>query len=158
MHNSKNIDNITLMEKQAILYEIGYLLKPGLKDEEISDFSEKIKNLILEKNGLVESEGKSKKQTLAYPIKKEISAIFNWIKFTITPSAQKEIVDLLKTNPAIIRLLAIKTKKEEAVKPFTLKPRIKKTEETVPDQLVPTEPKLEEAEIDKKIEELLGEN
>jgi len=150
------------MEKEAILYEIGYLLNPNLKDEEILYFTDKLKTIISEKNGLVESEGKSKKQALAYPVKKETSAIFNWIKFAATPSAIEEISEYFKKHPAVLRFLVIKTKKEEPPRPVILRPKIRKTEETAAAAAVSgqeeVKEKIQEAEIDKKIEELLGDN
>ena len=142
------------MDKETILYEIGYLLKSSLKDDEVVKFAEKLRNIISEKKGLIISEGKPKKQTLEYPIKKESSAFFNWIKFMLGQDFIKEIKETLDKEKNLLRFLIIKTKKEGPAKPTILKPKkriIKKTKEVAEET-----PKIKEEEIDKKIEELLG--
>lgn len=156
------------MEKEPILYEIGYLLKSDLKDEEISFFLEKARNIVAEKKGLILAEGKVKKQILAYPIKKEQMAFFNWISCMVTPEAIKEIKKQLDKENTILRFLIIQTQRETQKK--TPKTKIKKQKipagiknlmAASPEPLSAEEKKeikIKEEEIDKKIEELLGEN
>lgn len=152
------------MEKDAILYEIGYLLKDSLEDEDVLSFSENLRNSITEKGGLITTEGKPKKQSLVYPIKKEVTTTFNWLKFLVKPIAIKEVKNYLEGHPSVLRFLIMKTETEKAPKKGTLKPKrlqVKKpavvtmaTPETTKSEIEMDE--LKEEEIDKKIEELLG--
>jgi ribosomal protein S6 len=167
------------MEKEPELYEVGYLLKSGLEEGGILAFSENLRNTILEKRGLIVSEGKTKKQPLAYPIKKELSAIFNWIKFSVEAVSIKEIKKYLDKQTDILRFLIIKVQKEEPPKPTILKPRKAKIQKAPLAEPVKTgllqkpiktvekekideskdidKTKIKEEEIDKKIEKLLEE-
>ncbi|MBU1091581.1 30S ribosomal protein S6 [Patescibacteria group bacterium] len=146
------------MDKAKEQYEIGYLLKPTLKEEDISSFLLKLSDDITKRNGMVISEGKTKKQTLAYPIKKETSAMFNWIKFSLDPIFIREIKDIMDANPVVLRFLIIKTKEEKRKEPSSIKvfSIAKKTAQT--EQQIIEKESVQEEEIDKKIEELLGEN
>jgi len=151
------------MAKESILYEIGYILKPTLSDEEILGFSSKLRNLITNGNGLINSEGQPKKLPLAYEIKKEVSTIFNWIKFTLNSDLVNAIERELKKDPSVLRFLVMKTKKDEPVRIPTLQPKREPTEDSFKTEIIATPAKIEakekikEEEIDKKIEELLGE-
>lgn len=162
------------MAKRENLYEIGYLLKPGLNEEAVLEFAEKLKTEIAGKNGIVITEGRAKKETLAYPVKKETLAFFGWLKFSFSnadSSPIKEIKAFLNKQNDILRFLIIKTSKEEQAKPALPRYFLSKTpkekaalpeekpEEKTKEKSRPTpeETKIKEEEIDKKIEELLGE-
>lgn len=154
------------MEKDAELYEIGYLLKDSLGDEEVLSFSGELRNKITEKSGLITSEGKPRKQNLAYPIKKETIATFNWLRFTMKPRMIEVLEENLKNNLNILRFSIVKIEKEKALKPSALKKakraKVRKPISTsVPAVTVNSDKKeakeeIKEEEIDKKIEELLG--
>lgn len=159
------------MEKERLVYEIGYMFKDSLEGEELLGFTEKIRNTIASNNSIVISEGKPKKQPLAYPIKKEVAGVFNWIKFQTSPDSIKKIESELKKESEILRFITTKSRKEETSRP-TIMPFKKRTLEPKEKPLVIIEhapetetqkeellsEKMKEEEIDKKIEELLGEN
>ena len=155
------------MKKESELYEIGYLLRENLKEEDVLSFLEKLRNAIVDKGGLITSEGENKKQTLAYSIKNEKTALFNWIKFSTKPESIKEIKEYLNKQTSLLRFIIIKTAKEEPlvirkIKPpkiQTKKPLGLLTPKTLEEKKIDTETtKIKEEEIDKKIEELLREN
>ncbi len=164
------------MSKETNLYEIGYLLKSDLKEEDILAFSDKLRDVITKNGGLVLTEGKIQKKELAYPIKKEETALFNWVKFSISTdkSIIKEIKEYLDKQSEILRFLIIKTEEEQQKQiTFKKRPLDKKIEELTnkapettknetsekTEEKTDTEKdKVKEEEIDKKIEELLGEN
>lgn len=150
-------------------------MNSALKDEEVLSFSENLRNFIAEKNGLIISTGTPKRQSLSYRIKKEDAAVFNWIKFTLKPELLKDFKEYFDKLPVVLRFLIIKTKQETVKK---TSPRIKLTDalktETKPVDTLPktdstqtpetknenkqTDNTVKEEDIDKKIEELLGEN
>ena len=105
------------------------------------------------------SEGRAKKQTLAYPINKESTAFFNWIKFSLDSTAIKELNLVLDRHQSVLRFLLIKDTKEEAIKRPVLRPKklpaVKK--EPATEIAKEAEIQIQEEEIDKKIEEILGE-
>lgn len=162
------------MEKEAGSYEIGYILKSDLKEEEVLSFSEKLRNIITEKGGLIISEGRPKKQILAYSIKKETIATFNWIKFLIKPQLIKELKEYLDQQALVLRFITVKTPERKTTKPSLTKRKKIKFKKLLAPTLPTDEKKLgkkeiapeekekkeeiqiKEEEIDKKIEELLG--
>lgn len=151
------------MEKDAMTYEIGYLLKPSIKEEEVLAFSEKLRNLIIEKTGLILSEGAVKNQPLAYAIKKQTGAYFNWIKFLLRPESIKEIEGYLKKDSSMLRFLTMKApektgkaaKQKQKIKKAKIAPKLKEIEIATTEPSI-AEPTIKEEEIDRKIEELLG--
>lgn len=152
------------MTKENVLYEIGYMLKSNLSSEDILAFSNKIRDSIMAKKGLVNSEGQPKNISLAYEINKETAAVFNWLKFTLNSDQLEELEKELKKDPSVIRFLMMKIKKDEPVKIPILKLRreretekITKTETIETSAATEEKEKIKEEEIDKKIEELLGE-
>ena len=158
------------MENEKDLYEIGYLLKSSISEEDVLAFSEKLREEINKKNGLILSEGKTERLTLAYPIEKDAFAIFNWIKFSINPEAIKEMESFMKSNSDVVRFLTIKIKKEDTIKPIvktrrahprpslTTIPAKENKNKSIDEPVAETikDSHLQEKEIDKKIEELLG--
>ncbi|KKS79491.1 MAG: hypothetical protein UV54_C0033G0002 [Candidatus Beckwithbacteria bacterium GW2011_GWA2_43_10] len=147
-------------------------MNSALKDEEVLSFSENLRNFIAEKNGLIISTGTPKRQSLSYRIKKEDAAVFSWIKFTLKTELLKDFKEYFDKLPAVLRFLVIKTKQEATRKTV---PRIKLTDVPKTDSMQMPETKQEgttatenkstenavavkEEDIDKKIEELLGEN
>ena len=147
-------------------------MNSALKDEEVLSFSENLRNFIAGKNGLIISAGTPKRQSLSYRIKKEDAAVFSWIKFTLKTELLKDFKEYFDKLPAVLRFLVIKTKQEATRKTV---PRIKLTDVPKTDSMQMPETKQEgttatenkstenavavkEEDIDKKIEELLGEN
>ena len=147
-------------------------MNSALKDEEVLSFSENLRNFITEKNGLIISAGTPKRQSLSYRIRKEYAAVFSWIKFTLKTELLKDFKEYFDKLPAVLRFLVIKTKQEATRKTV---PRIKLTDVPKTDSMQMPETKQEgttatenkstenavavkEEDIDKKIEELLGEN
>ena len=141
-------------EEEKNLYELGYLLNAGLKEEEILSFLESLRNTVTAQGGLIISEGKHKLQNLAYPIKKESGAYFNWIRFSLKPSILKEIKEFLSKQTSVLRYLVIK-QTEETIKPPVSRPLKKKTKPQAAPKEAPSPEEVEE--IDKKLKEILGE-
>lgn len=93
------------MENQIKKYEIGYLT---VAEE---DAAELIKILKSHKAEIFD-EGKPKKIRLAYPIKKEIAAFFNYARFSMEAHSVKLLSEKLKLTPKIIRFMVINLPKE----------------------------------------------
>lgn len=128
------------------LYELNYLLKPELTKEERASVQEKIKSFIQqEKSSLIHSIPPSKRE-LAYPIKKKKEAFLATLIFKLNPKDLSKIKKKIKSEKEIIRYLVFKKKEE-----------LKKEKKVSPKKEIKQKPKVELKEIEKKLEEILGE-
>jgi len=132
------------------LYELTYLISPDLSEEEIRVLQEKINSLIQEEGRVLPdstSNGGLVRKTLAHPIKKNRSAFLSTLSFQLNPEELESLEKKLKAESKILRYLIL-TKKlpKMAVVP------VKK-----PKRIIKPKPKVELKEIEKKLEEILGE-
>jgi len=139
------------------LYELAYLLKPELSQEELRQFSQKFLTFIESKGGIFDSQTPPAKKQLAYPIKKRgnvyQSAYFGTIQFSANPESIPEILQTIKSEGEIIRYLLC-TKKEKVTAAKILKLR---REKPIIFPKKPKAPKVELEKLEEKLEELLKE-
>lgn len=141
------------------LYELTYLISSNLSEEEAKTSQEKIFSLIKDFEGIFEESfvlGGLNRKRLAYAIKKEDEAYLGTVVFRLNPDNILKLEKGLALEKNILRhLLLIKKlssfKKLRAIR-STKKPRITPGE-TKPIQK--KEKKVEMAEIEKKLEEIL---
>lgn len=144
------------MEAETRLYEISYLLRGNVSEDEALKTSEDLRKLIEDKHGLITQETKPQKQNLAYKIKRQETSHFGSFQFLFQPEKVLELekslekFDLLRFS--IARLESKQEKK--AAKPI-LRRRLKSKELPLEEEVLFKEP-LQVEEIDKKLEELLG--
>lgn len=147
------------------LYELTYLISPDLSEEELKNFSGKISNFIQEETGTLEKTTGPSKKKLGYPIKKKEEAFLVALNFSLNPEKLGNLEKKLKAENQILRYIIL-TKKapEKTLRPKLTSlelaskeasPKIKKLPEVPPKITKPK--KVELKEIDKKIEEILGE-
>lgn len=130
------------------LYEITYLISPDLSEEELRDFQEKIISFIQEQGGILGKTNSVTKKTLAYPIKKKEIAFFVNLDFQLQPEKIEILEKKLKKESKILRYLILR---KELPKKVMIRP-LKR-----PKRILKTKPKVELKEIEKKLEEILGE-
>ena len=151
-------------EADSKVYELGYLLIPTIKEEDISINYGNLKELVVSFGGEVITDEMPKMINLAYSMQKVTSnvrakfdrAYFGWIKFTMSGAKVLELKKHLDLDPNFIRFLILKTVKENtiAAKRFVRgetykKPKSKSSEnETV----VP----INKEEIDKEIDAMVS--
>jgi|SRR3989338_5230787 len=139
-------------------YEISYLIPIESSEEERKSLSERVISSIQQNGGILEDTRQPIMQNLAHPIKKAASAFLVSLNFLIVPEKIAEIEGKLKSEPSIIRyFLAIKKsvkagKKAPRRLPKSFAPAAK---EPVAEAAAGKE-KVELQEIDKKLEEILG--
>jgi ribosomal protein S6 len=153
------------MEDETRLYELSYLLRGDISDEEALEKSESVRKTVENEKGLIIQENKPKKQSLGYPVKKHDIAYSGVIKFIFSPDKIPALKKSFEKSD-ILRMLLSQGKREEALKQ-PLKRRvirrpakeIQQTEGAQPKEPASTakrgEP-LQVEEIDKKLEEILG--
>ncbi len=130
------------------LYEFTYLIYPNLSREEINSLEDRINSFIKEENGTIVKPSSVVKKTLAYPIKKTGEAFLANLIFNLEPENVESLEKKIKSEKRIIRYLLLKKKvSKKVITPYRLRVKTK----------IKTKPKVELEEIEKKLEEILGE-
>ncbi len=109
--------------KDARVYELGYLLVPTIKEEDIAVHYGNIKELVVSLGGEVIADEMPKMLPLAYTIQKVVSnirhkhnsAYFGWTKFYMDGAKVLQMKAKLDLDPNIVRFLLIKTVKENTI-------------------------------------------
>jgi len=147
-------------------YELTYLTSPELSEEKLNSLRERVISYLQERKGILSEAGNSIKKILGYPIKKKKSPLFTHSAFlaTLDFSAPPDLIDDLKKRldgePEILRYFIIgkKTPAKAAAPPIPEKFKRERAEIKKPTvRTQPKEPKVELEEIEKKLDEILGE-
>lgn len=125
-------------------YELTYLISPKLTIVEAQEFSDKIIDLIKKEGGILDEIKNPIKRKLAYQIKKESGGFLTSLNFYFEPEKIENLTKKIDSDDQILRSLIL-TKKLPRKKELPKIPKIKKEE------------KVALEEIEKKIEEILGE-
>lgn len=138
-----------------IYYEYSYFLKSA-GENEITEITEKIKEEIKKKNCVILEENPPFQKRLSYPVKKQNDGFFGTIKFVAEPENLNLLRPVFKNNKDILRFFIKKIVKKSETgigKKRGLRHFIKK-----PKPKIQSQDEVKIAEIDKKLEELLGNN
>jgi len=130
------------MESKA--YEILLVIEPG-SEEEVRELFGHLRKYIEDKNGMAGDEPRLTKKHLSYPIRKKSEAYVVPLTFFLREEALPEFKEFLAQQKQILRFLLVRREVLEArgrPTPSRARPQEKKA--------------LELAEIDKKLEEILG--
>ncbi len=145
------------------VYELGYLLVPTIKEDDVVVNYGNLKELVTSFGGEIISDEMPKMINLAYPMQKVISnvrnkfntAYFGWIKFTMDGAEVIKLKKHLDLDSAIVRFLILKTVKENtiAAKRFVRGATYKKAKpQNAENEAVP----INKEEIDKEIDALIA--
>jgi small subunit ribosomal protein S6 len=136
-------------------YELSYLINPELSEEEVKTLSEKVSTYIQEAKGILDMAEIPVKKRLGYPIKEKRTAYFIATKFHLEDGNLETLEKNLKAESQILRFIIV------GLKPMKITGKIEKTtraEEIKNNLKSDTVPKkVELKEIEKKLEEILGE-
>ena len=107
----------------AKVYELGFLLVPTNKEEDVPVLFGNLKDVISGFGGNFISDEMPKMITLAYPMTKVVSnirskfstAYFGWVKFTMQGQEVLELKKKLDLDPNLIRFLILKTVQENTI-------------------------------------------
>ncbi len=89
-------------------YELVYVVRPDIADENLDPIVEKVSQLITSRDGSVADVERWGKRKLAYPIKHFNEGNYVLTHFKLSPAASKEIENNLQITEEIIRFLVIK--------------------------------------------------
>ena len=142
-------------------YELTCLVASSASEEEIKKIQEKINSFVQEKGGIFEDQNFPFRKGLAYPIKKETEVYFCSATFQLNPEYINELEKFLKAESRIIRHLILVKKpsqiRAEKAEKFKIRLPLRRQEEITKQPLARTqEKKVELEEIEKKLEEILG--
>lgn len=152
------------MDKDHNLYEVAYLVSPAYSEEEAQNYQQTLKNLVQSVGGFIDQEGGTEKRRLAYPINKMREAHLGSFRFMLSGEKLSEVENKLKTSKEVMRHLIVHTKRQppRTIRTQILKPSVDSDvpeivrKEEVKQPEVSKEPAADIAEIDKKLEEILG--
>lgn len=163
--NEEEKESISI-EQEPRIYELGFLLLPSLDSAGVSGETASLRDLIIEKQGIIIAEGEAKERPLAYRMVKMIDnkkekfdrAHFGWIKFETTPHMALEIKKALDIRKNILRFLIVKTVREEEIVERRVAPKKKsymKPKTEIKGKKEETSKPISQAELDKTIDELV---
>ena len=169
MEDTENkVKNEAVAEKgdtKGKVYEVGYLLVPTIREEDLAAAYGNLKETVSSFGGEVIADEMPKMMNIAYPMVKVVSnvrskfttAYFGWTKFIMSAAQVVELKAKLDLDPTIIRFLIIKTVKENtiAAKRFGRSETYKKptTKKAGENEVVTP---INKEEIDKEIEALIA--
>lgn len=145
-------------------YELAFHITANLEEADVQKTSQDLEKIITSNGGIVSYAKNPEKTRLAYPIKHQTNAYFGYLNFNLESSETvNQIRDELRLNQNLLRFLILrqeefKSEKEGlANKLATAEKRrvraIKQAEKlTSPGAEIP---KVEEAELEKKLEEII---
>ena len=93
------------MAKTSEKYEVLYIVKPDLGEEETKAIVEKFKTLIEENNGTVDALEEWGLRKLAYPINYISDGYYVLVKFTSGPELPAELERILGNTETVMRSL-----------------------------------------------------
>lgn len=108
-------------EQRMRVYEVGYLISPSVKEEDVEGVVGGIRNIIEKAEGLFIAEGAASMTRLAYDMEafeagKRVyhdRAYFGWIKFEGSTSVLAPLEAALKKSSEVIRHLVFETLRED---------------------------------------------
>jgi len=130
------------------LYELTYLITQKISEEELKALGEEISSLIQKEGGVLNEINSPIKKSLFFPIKKEKEVILADLTFYLEPERLANLEKELKSEKKILRYLILTKKITKKVKPTKGRPVISKPK---------IKEKVELKDIEKKLEEILGE-
>lgn len=119
-------------------YEMMYILRPGLSEEQVGNAIERYQTFISDRgaeNIQIQNRGKRR---LAYPIKKYLDGIYIQMNYQADGTQIAPLERAMRLEEEVIRYLTLKLKKQSAVAAET-------TEEDTEEQASATEPAVTEA-------------
>jgi ribosomal protein S6 len=153
----------------ARIYEVGYLVSPSTKDEDVEKVVSEIRKEIEAQGGSFIAEGAPSMTRLSYAIDgieggKRVEfdrAHFGWIKFEAPTTVADALEQMLKRNVSVIRHIMFRTVREETrahlKAPQLREVRRTDTIKTTPKRAEESAAPVSEAELDKALEGLTQE-
>lgn len=145
-------------------YELAFHITPTLEDADVQRARQELEKIVTSHGGAISFSKDPERIRLAYPIKHQSNAYFGYFNFDLDPGESlNQIRDDVRLSPNVLRFLILKQKiepkasKEDLVRRLATAEKRRARATKSPDKLSakPETPKMEEAEIEKKLEEII---
>ena len=133
-------------ESDPQLYEISYLTN-ATDEQAVLESAARIGGAIEKEHGIITTQTQPTRKVLGYPVGGDKEGWWGWIKFMVRPESLAAIKEQIKNDTAITRFVFFRINKSEVSERPARRRRIVQA---------PAEQKADVAEIDKKLEEMLG--
>ena len=90
------------------IYEELFIVKPDSPEEEIDQFIEQLKQMVISSGGAVDKLEKWGNRKLAYRVGKYLEGFYVLMQFTAAPEAVKELERRLRVSDQIIKFLTVR--------------------------------------------------
>ena len=153
----------------ARIYEIGYLISPTVKEEDVEKVVAEIRKAIEKEGGNFIAEGAPAMTRLSYGISgleggKQIEfdrAFFGWLKFEAPATSALALDEVLKHNNSVLRHIIFRTVREET-RAHLRAPQLREVRRTDTIKTSPKRPEenaapVSEAQLDKALEDITAE-
>ena len=139
------------------LYELTYLIPLDLPEIEVKSLQEKINSFILDSQGALDRIENIIRKRLGGPIKNQTAAQVGTLNFYMSPEKLAELEKKLKAENQVVRYVILykKPRKAEAARRIR---RLAPAMAEVSAKTTEKPKKVEIKEIEKKLEEILGES
>ena len=138
------------------LYELTYLMPLDLPENEVKSLQEKINSFIADGQGALDRIEDITKKRLGEPIENQTAAQMGSLNFYMGPEKLADLEKKLKSENQIIRHMILHRKPRKAEAPRRIR-RVTPAMAEVGTKTTEKPKKVEIKEIEKKLEEILGE-
>lgn len=98
-------------------YEAVIILQPGASPDKSQEDIQRVKDVIVKNKGVIQSEIKWGKRSLAYPVKKKREGYYLLVHFQAEPSAIQPIVEAYRLlDQLVLRALVVQRDRPEVAK------------------------------------------
>ena len=104
----KKTEQVAVADTRQGEYELVYIIRPDIADEELEGKVETINQFITTRDGTVDDVQKWGKRKMAYAIKHHLEGNYVLTRFKMGPSKCKELDQTLRISEDILRHLLIK--------------------------------------------------
>lgn len=138
-------------------YELTYIISSHLASQDADSTQKDVEAFLQSKEGAIVKSEKSAPQPLAYPIKKHSSGFYVVTEFNLPEGSVKEFKEHLQKNPHILRHFLIVKKPIKIMKERRTRKPLAAMPETPAAKTATPAKKIEMADINKKLDEILSE-
>jgi ribosomal protein S6 len=140
------------------LYELTYLTSLDLQEDAVKSLQENITSFILEHQGTLDRIEDVVKKRLGEPTKNQTAVQMATLSFYANPEKVEELEKKIKSEPKIIHYIFLNKKLRKAEPPRRIrKPIVSADSKGEEQKTADKSQKVEIKEIEKKLEEILGE-
>jgi ribosomal protein S6 len=123
MARKKAVTQASTETLEPRVYELGFLLSPAVREEDLDSRVDEIKSIITSAGGTFIAEGNPEFIDIAYEMVKTIDnkrvrfnqGYFGWLKFNLTPDQTKTVLNAVEKHLLVIRALLTLTVAENTI-------------------------------------------